>query len=339
MLEMLQYTHPVDQLKPVAQAAEMVQAQAEIRKVHVDLASAAITLLQIVIRLATTSDLALGGSPRSVDRSVSLLAGDGGHSWSDICATRRRQEDHCTGHESSLDRATGKSFAEGDDRQVIQDNCRRDRCADDRDRDDGVTDDHAGTIRNGAKRRLCDSRLTACRSSTRADRTPKRPRHRVWRSSRRSVRCCCVACCSEPRCGFSLRWWPRCWSACQLVSGRDMGRCHDRHPQRRRRRSQDRRPHSGRPDDRQHEPHSGALVVGRRSVAALGHHVGPADVEGPRATASRVLLLWGGESRTAVLRSQLSSPRLFSDRSDGVGNGRLDGAVSAVSCRYASRSM
>jgi MoxR-like ATPase len=64
MLEMLQYTHPVDRLKPVAQAAEMVQAQAEIRKVHVDL-RVRNYLLQIVSETRKHGDLALGGSPRS----------------------------------------------------------------------------------------------------------------------------------------------------------------------------------------------------------------------------------------------------------------------------------
>lgn len=64
MLEMLQYTHPVDRLKPVAQAAEMVQAQAEIRKVHVD-PRVRNYLLQIVSETRKHADLALGGSPRS----------------------------------------------------------------------------------------------------------------------------------------------------------------------------------------------------------------------------------------------------------------------------------
>ncbi len=64
MLELLQYTHPVDRLKPVAQAKEIVQAQAEIRKIHVD-PRVRNYLLQIVTETRTHSDLALGGSPRS----------------------------------------------------------------------------------------------------------------------------------------------------------------------------------------------------------------------------------------------------------------------------------
>jgi MoxR-like ATPase len=64
MLEMLQHGHPVDRLKPVAQAAEMVQAQAEIRKVHVD-PRVRNYLLQIVSETRKHADLALGGSPRS----------------------------------------------------------------------------------------------------------------------------------------------------------------------------------------------------------------------------------------------------------------------------------
>ena len=64
MLDMLQYKHPVDQLKPVAKAEELVQAQAEIRKVHVD-PRVRQYLLQIVSQTRAHADLALGGSPRA----------------------------------------------------------------------------------------------------------------------------------------------------------------------------------------------------------------------------------------------------------------------------------
>jgi MoxR-like ATPase len=64
MLEMLQHSHPVDRLKPVATAAEIVQAQVAIRKVHVD-PRVRQYLLQIVSETRTHEDLALGGSPRA----------------------------------------------------------------------------------------------------------------------------------------------------------------------------------------------------------------------------------------------------------------------------------
>lgn len=64
MLELLQHTHPVDRLKPVAKAAEIVQAQTAIRKVHVD-PRVRQYLLQIVSETRNHSDLALGGSPRA----------------------------------------------------------------------------------------------------------------------------------------------------------------------------------------------------------------------------------------------------------------------------------
>ena len=64
MLDMLQFKHPVDQLQPVAQAEELVQAQAEIRKVHVD-PRVRQYLLQIINQTRMHEDLALGGSPRA----------------------------------------------------------------------------------------------------------------------------------------------------------------------------------------------------------------------------------------------------------------------------------
>ncbi|EMI15326.1 methanol dehydrogenase regulatory protein [Rhodopirellula maiorica SM1] len=64
MLEMLQGAHPVDGLKPVAAAEELVQAQLEIRRVHVD-PRVRQYLLQIVHQTRLHDDLALGGSPRA----------------------------------------------------------------------------------------------------------------------------------------------------------------------------------------------------------------------------------------------------------------------------------
>ncbi len=64
MLELLQHSHPVDRLKPVATAAEIVQAQSAIRSVHVD-PRVRHYLLQIVSQTREHNDLALGGSPRA----------------------------------------------------------------------------------------------------------------------------------------------------------------------------------------------------------------------------------------------------------------------------------
>lgn len=64
MLDMLQFTHPIDSLQAVAQAAELVQAQAEIRKVHVD-PRVRQYILQIISQTRSHEDLALGGSPRA----------------------------------------------------------------------------------------------------------------------------------------------------------------------------------------------------------------------------------------------------------------------------------
>ena len=64
MLELLQHKHPVESLKPVAQASEIVRAQQVIRNVHVD-PRVRTYLLQIVNQTRQHQDLALGGSPRA----------------------------------------------------------------------------------------------------------------------------------------------------------------------------------------------------------------------------------------------------------------------------------
>lgn len=64
MLELLQSSHPVDRLKPVAKASEIVQAQAAVRSVHVD-PRVRQYLLQVVSETRNHEDLALGGSPRA----------------------------------------------------------------------------------------------------------------------------------------------------------------------------------------------------------------------------------------------------------------------------------
>jgi MoxR-like ATPase len=64
MLELLQHRHPVESLKPVADASEIVQAQQAVREVHVD-PRVRTYLLQIVNQTRQHQDLALGGSPRA----------------------------------------------------------------------------------------------------------------------------------------------------------------------------------------------------------------------------------------------------------------------------------
>lgn len=64
MLDLLQRSHPVDRLKPVAAVEEIVQAQAAVRAVHVD-PRVRQYLLQVVSETRHHEDLALGGSPRA----------------------------------------------------------------------------------------------------------------------------------------------------------------------------------------------------------------------------------------------------------------------------------
>ncbi len=63
MLSMLERTHPVDALEPVAEASELVDAQNAIRGVRVD-PRIRNYLLQLVHESRTHEDIALGGSPR-----------------------------------------------------------------------------------------------------------------------------------------------------------------------------------------------------------------------------------------------------------------------------------
>jgi MoxR-like ATPase len=64
MLDMLRLGHPLDSLKPVATAAELVACQQAVRHVHVDDKVRAY-ILQIVHDTRHHEDLALGGSPRA----------------------------------------------------------------------------------------------------------------------------------------------------------------------------------------------------------------------------------------------------------------------------------
>jgi MoxR-like ATPase len=64
MLDLLQRSHPIDSLKPVATADELIQAQQAVRSVHVD-SRVKQYLLQIVHETRQHEDLALGASPRA----------------------------------------------------------------------------------------------------------------------------------------------------------------------------------------------------------------------------------------------------------------------------------
>jgi MoxR-like ATPase len=64
MLEMLQYAHPLNSLKPVIQAEELIACQNAVREIHVDI-KVRQYLMQIVHLTREHEDLALGGSPRA----------------------------------------------------------------------------------------------------------------------------------------------------------------------------------------------------------------------------------------------------------------------------------
>lgn len=64
MLDLLQREHPVQNLKPVVSAAELVACQRAVRDVHVD-EKIRRYILQIVSNTREHDDLALGGSPRA----------------------------------------------------------------------------------------------------------------------------------------------------------------------------------------------------------------------------------------------------------------------------------
>ena len=64
MLELLQDSHPIDRLEPVATADQLLAAQKQIRAVHVD-QRVRRYLIQIVHQTRQDADLALGGSPRA----------------------------------------------------------------------------------------------------------------------------------------------------------------------------------------------------------------------------------------------------------------------------------
>lgn len=64
MLEMLQQSHPIDQLDPVVSAEELVACQKAVRNIYVD-DKVRRYLMQIVHDTRSHDDIALGGSPRA----------------------------------------------------------------------------------------------------------------------------------------------------------------------------------------------------------------------------------------------------------------------------------
>jgi MoxR-like ATPase len=64
MLEILQKSHPVDLLQPVAAAEELMACQQAVREIYVD-EKVRRYLMQIVHDTRTHDDIALGGSPRA----------------------------------------------------------------------------------------------------------------------------------------------------------------------------------------------------------------------------------------------------------------------------------
>jgi MoxR-like ATPase len=64
MLEMLQQSHPIDQLEPVVSAEELVACQKAVRNIYVD-DKVRRYLMQIVHDTRSHEDIALGGSPRA----------------------------------------------------------------------------------------------------------------------------------------------------------------------------------------------------------------------------------------------------------------------------------
>jgi MoxR-like ATPase len=69
MLQRLQRSHPIDEINPVASAAEVIACQEAIREIHVD-GKVRRYLLEIVQGTRTHDDIALGSSPRG---SLALL--------------------------------------------------------------------------------------------------------------------------------------------------------------------------------------------------------------------------------------------------------------------------
>jgi MoxR-like ATPase len=83
MLQRLQRSHPIDELNPVATAAEIVACQEAVREVHVD-DKVRKYILEIVHGTRTNEEVHLGGSPRAsiaLFRTAQALAAIGGRGY------------------------------------------------------------------------------------------------------------------------------------------------------------------------------------------------------------------------------------------------------------------
>src|SRR5262249_49018043 len=83
MLQRLQRSHPIDDLNPVATAAEMLAAQEAVREVHVD-DKVRKYVLEVVNATREHDDIHLGGSPRAsiaLFRTAQAMAAVGGRNF------------------------------------------------------------------------------------------------------------------------------------------------------------------------------------------------------------------------------------------------------------------
>jgi MoxR-like ATPase len=83
MLERLRSSHPIDTLKPVVSAEEVIACQKAVREVHVD-QKVRDYILDIVHATRDHQDILLGGSPRAsiaLYRASQALAGIRGHDF------------------------------------------------------------------------------------------------------------------------------------------------------------------------------------------------------------------------------------------------------------------
>src|SRR4051812_1869384 len=83
MLQRLQHGHPIDDLNPVATAAEILACQEAVRAVHVD-DKVRQYVLEIVHGTRTNDEVHLGGSPRAsiaLFRTAQALAAIAGHNY------------------------------------------------------------------------------------------------------------------------------------------------------------------------------------------------------------------------------------------------------------------
>ena len=129
MLEMLQRSHPLDELQPVVTAAELVACQKAVREIHVD-DKVRRYMMQIVHDTREHDDLGLGGSPRAsmaLFRTAQAMAALRGRNYR---AARRRQEGRRRRAHAPPDPAARKPAAQSDRQRRGRGDRGRDRRAD-----------------------------------------------------------------------------------------------------------------------------------------------------------------------------------------------------------------